>query len=417
VKVVLYKAPSYQHFERLQGSGTATDVIRSESGYARRNLALVSFEGDSIDGLAVLSRGRVVATATHVVRLSSFSEITAVDLDSLISEVPARMRRHVVPGLLSPKTAQAVLDALQRLSPDSGDVLKRLTALIEPQSATSLPRRAQEVLALEKDAIGLALGIAGLDRRPLEAWTPARRVAPFLEGLLEYQVGEDAAISHDSRIFGGWEHLGEGATGVVEFSDGRQRLTVVNVNRRPVERALGLDLVYYHHDYASFVLVQYKLMRDEASPGGGESRLFYRPSADGNLTDELSRMRKIVSTPLSDGVPGTYRLHAGACYIKLCRPTTFAATSTELVKGLYIPLDYWDVLNASRDVVGPRGGIRLGYETVRRYLNNSLFIALVERAWVGSRGVTTSDIINVVRKGADAGRSVTLAVGSRAQAD
>jgi hypothetical protein len=189
----------------------------------------------------------------------------------------------------------------------------------------------------------------------------------------------------------------------------------VNVNRRPVERTLGVDLVYYHHDYGSFVLVQYKMMREETS--GGSTRFFYRPSGDRNLAAELSRMRTIVSSAQTDGVPDEYRLHAGACYMKLCRPTTLDATSTELIKGLYIPLDYWDVLNASGEVVGPRGGVRLGYDTVRRYLNNSLFVRLVERAWIGSRGVTNADLIKVVRAAVDAGRSVTLAAGGRARTE
>jgi hypothetical protein len=221
LKIVLYFAPSYQHFERLQGIGTATDVARSDSGYARRNLALVSYDGDAINGLAVLTRGRIVATATHVVRLSSFIEIAPVDIDELIAEVPVRLRRHVSPGLLSPKAGQAVLEALQRLRPESSDALSRLAALIEPQSGIRLPARVEQVLAFEKDAVGLALEITGLDRQPIESWMPSRQVAPFLEGLVEFQVGEDAAIFHDSRIFEGWERLGEGATGVVEFSDGQ----------------------------------------------------------------------------------------------------------------------------------------------------------------------------------------------------
>jgi hypothetical protein len=86
-----------------------------------------------------------------------------------------------------------------------------------------------------------------------------------------------------------------------------------------------------------------------------------------------------------------------------------------LSKGIYIALDYWDVLAVSPDVRGPRGGIVFGYDTVKRYLTNSLFIPLVQRAWIGSTGVGSAELIRVVRDGADAGRSMMVALGGSVQ--
>jgi hypothetical protein len=82
----------------------------------------------------------------------------------------------------------------------------------------------------------------------------------------------------------------------------------------------------------------------------------------------------------------------------------------EMIPGIYLPVDYWDLLAASDDTRGPRGGRVFSYETVRRTINNTLFAALVGRAFVGSRGVTSEAIAEVVRAGYDAGRSVTAAV-------
>lgn len=84
----------------------------------------------------------------------------------------------------------------------------------------------------------------------------------------------------------------------------------------------------------------------------------------------------------------------------------------EMIPGIYLPLDYWDLLAASDDTRGPRGGRVFSYETVRRTINNTLSAALVGRAFVGSRGVTSEAIAEVVRAGYDAGRSVTAAVQS-----
>ena len=51
-------------------------------------------------------------------------------------------------------------------------------------------------------------------------------------------------------------------------SDGRHQLRIGNVNSTPLERVLGVDLIYRHLDSDTFVLVQYKRMRrnDAGSP-------------------------------------------------------------------------------------------------------------------------------------------------------
>ena len=87
-------------------------------------------------------------------------------------------------------------------------------------------------------------------------------------------------------------------------------------------------------------------------------------------------------------------------------------TSTELIKGLYLPLEYWDLLVASDETRGPRGGTVLSYDTVPRYIYNSLFTALVARAWIGSRGVTTRRLVDLILDRVNARRLVTLAVGT-----
>jgi hypothetical protein len=51
---------------------------------------------------------------------------------------------------------------------------------------------------------------------------------------------------------------------LVEFQQGPRKLTVINVNRSGVEHALGVDLVYYNHEFDSYVLVQYKRMKSRA---------------------------------------------------------------------------------------------------------------------------------------------------------
>lgn len=152
----------------------------------------------------------------------------------------------------------------------------------------------------------------------------------------------------------------------------------------------------------------YKSFRNDES--NGASRLVYRP--DAQLAAELERMHKI-KPGKRDGTLGTYRLHRGCCYLKICKPVVRVDhPADELVTGMYLPLDYYDELVASDDVKGPRDGVALSYATVARYLNNDLFVQLVRGAWIGSRGATTKRLTGIALAGLAADRSVTIAAAS-----
>lgn len=63
-------------------------------------------------------------------------------------------------------------------------------------------------------------------------------------------------------------------------------------------------------------------------------------------------------------------------------------------------------------VNGPRGGVRIGYDNVDRYFNNTSFTDLVRDGWVGSRGVAvaTAQIATLVRRSLDTGHAVLIGV-------
>ena len=69
----------------------------------------------------------------------------------------------------------------------------------------------------------------------------------------------------------------------------------------------------------------------------------------------------------------------------------------------------------SDEVRGPRDGIVLGYDTVRRYVNNDLFVSLVRGGWVGSRGAASTSLTEIVLKSLAVDPSVTGAATSSAR--
>ncbi len=178
-------------------------------------------------------------------------------------------------------------------------------------------------------------------------------------------------------------------------------------NRTKIEQTLGVDLLYYIRDYNAYVLVQYKRLRKASKDWE------FRPSADGSFSAELARMRAIAEPCSDQGDPEDHRLGDNFCFIKLCKPTTrlAAAPSGELSAGMYLPLDYFEKLVATGRLSGPRGGVVLRYDNVGRWMSNSSFISLVERAWVGTRRLTSGQVTEMVKRALDAEHSVILAAG------
>jgi hypothetical protein len=279
--------------------------------------------------------------------------------------------------------------------------------------------RVKENLAEQKDSIGLALDIFKADRAAeLTKWTPPAKeredVPPFLEGLEAANVLEDTIVGHDAQVFGDWYKDQDKSyqIGVATFLKQGQRLSVMNVNRTPVEKALGVDLLYYHHQFQAYIMVQYKRMILKSK----EFR-FQLPKPD-NLEDsynkEIRAMEEFERTypmePSDIKALGDYRLYPGTFYFKLCQALNFDPLSPDLTPGMYIPLDYWQHLIRSQQVLGPQGGISITKDNVGRYLNNTLFVQLAQSGWIGSRIGNKAILSTIICEALKNKRSVTLAV-------
>ncbi len=181
---------------------------------------------------------------------------------------------------------------------------------------------------------------------------------------------------------------------------------MLNVNQSKIEKSLGCDLIYYVHDYDAYVLVQYKRLRK------GGVGWEYRP--DKQLEKELERMRTLTGLSTPSAEPGSHRLGEDFCFLKFCKPEVDDPFSLEMAEGMYLPVSLWDKLVSSEQLLGPLGGTVLTYDNVSRYLTNTNFIALVERAWIGSCNLTSAQITEVIRGALKAGDSVILATSQSA---
>ena len=70
-------------------------------------------------------------------------------------------------------------------------------------------------------------------------------------------------------------------------------------------------------------------------------------------------------------------------FLKFCSRVVFDPDSTEMFKGMYLPLDLWHILNRSGKLKGPKGGNVVTFGNVERTMNNTEFVHLLSKSWVG----------------------------------
>ena len=369
----------------------------------RSAIVLIDFS-DGFEYVGRVERTRPVATRKDGLRCSDLVEIVEpVSFDELEAEMPAWYRSHLRYRTLPEATGRETLKALARLRPG---LALTIEALSQDRATREHASEPFETVAMEKDAVGVAMDVMGFDRSALTRWTADRDDAmPYLVGLREVTLREDPMIVHDAGVFGDWEVVKRSAVGSVRFKSGDRSLTVINVNRSPIEETLGVDLIYYNEHFDAFVLVQYKRMLKRAQAGW-----VYRP--DANHDGEIERMAKIRSVAADPLDALNYRLAPAACFFKLCESVVFDPDASRLLRGMYLPLDYVTACAASAK--GIRGGSAYGYSTVPRHLNNTLFVQLVQDGWVGSAGTASDDLREFVEARVEDGRSMMLATGSGA---
>jgi hypothetical protein len=201
--------------------------------------------------------------------------------------------------------------------------------------------------------------------------------------------------------------------GAVVFTDGNTRLTVIHANKQPLEQVFGADLIYYNDAYRSFVMVQYRVFDDNER--GEQFRL-----PNKQLTEELGRMDAVLDklrtvTPASTGIG--YRFVQNPFFLKFCKRVSFELHSTDLIKGRYLPFDYWKIFEHEGALVGERGGRFVTPVSIERYLAQDVFISFVEHAWLGNFPEQSAILEPIVAEILRTGRPLTVAIKTALAAD
>ena len=255
--------------------------------------------------------------------------------------------------------------------------------------------------AVQEDAVQTALRAFGLS-------TDDQAVSLELAkgqntALARVNIMEDSVVEHDARSFPQYEMIGSSITGRAVFKKGREQLEVFTANRRPLEKVFGVDLIYLNRTRQNIVMVQYKMLEPQAQQDK-DNDWVYRP--DANLESEIKRMGKF-SKQHPPG-PYEYRLNPQVFYLKFVKRNGPLRNA-----GIILPLDHYKQMRDDPSCKGPRGGIRVSFETLAgRYLRQGPFRDLISAGYIGATAKTTALLKELVKAVVNGDRAVVGAIAT-----
>ena len=275
-------------------------------------------------------------------------------------------------------------------------------------AALNSPKTYSNNAALQQDAVNLALKAFGIP--PTE---PADYVETTGNGetalasveLAEngfVKIYEDAVIEDDARHVPGFTFIGSDKTGLARYSNGRDTLEIITANRRDLERAFGIDLIYLNAVKQSVVMVQYKMLEPHGK--GKATDWIYRP--DKQFEREVERMKRFNL----QHAPGQleYRINPQVFYLRFVRRDAQLSNVTAT-----LPIDHFEVLRDSPECKGPRGGFRITHDTLDgRYLRQEAFLDLLRSGYIGAHAQTTAHLETLIRKILNGNRALVAALHS-----
>ena len=304
-----------------------------------------------------------------------------------------------------------LIGAIKKLRPEIADALDDLLSRRTEESNLSGNSPKMIRLAEQRDAIGLTLDIAHLDRssvmRAMDV-SRAEKAASALDLLDSEPLHEQDIIRHDEKIFKNLL-IPEMRSGAFKGSTGRE-VRIHVYDKKPLETVLGIDLLIYQESYKSFLLLQYKTMeRMKSTKGSTWSYL-----VDAQLHKQLKVMntaeKAVKRQSLRTKKMVDWRLNEGFFYFKLCETTRLNARDDSLIRGMTLNATHLQNFMTLPESASDHGGCRVGYENCYRYLTNTQFVELASYGWIGCDQKGYKFITSVIEANQKDGKLAMLAV-------
>lgn len=387
----------------------------------QRELMFLMFHAEqplSIGALVLLERMR--GTGGFATLKMRFAKILTFDEPVPLSQLNIQDGggRVSTPGSMKRLDQNAWVRLLEQIKSARPGDAARLDAIVSAREAQHrLLGHSTRIARLneQRDGLGLALDIGGLDRASIlksinvEDADTANSIVDLMDDAVP--IHERSLVEHDQAMFESL--LGQEPDQSVLFSDGRTRSVRVWVtDQTDLETVLGTDLIVYSTCHENFLLLQYKRMEKN---GDGWS---YAVPPSSHLHEQLGRMMEFqaavqqsaTNTPPAPPSLWSYRLNEDPCYFKFCEQVRPNAGDSSLVPGITMSAVHLDTFLTLPEAKGKQDGIFVGYQNCPRYLNNTEFIQLAQTGWIGGGHHCRTLLEDVLRANKNGGRKAMLAV-------
>ncbi|HLP55061.1 MAG TPA: hypothetical protein VK151_08535 [Fluviicola sp.] len=369
----------------------------------------------------IRKRQRVTASQVRLLVTDILELPEPLPIKVLVNSMQARFRNLVESpfrssgyGTFGEKTGELLFQKMKQLYPDDTEYFDGLLGKLGKPLVSADKVRAEDA-AFEKDALGICLDVfmdSTERQRILKSWEQesGKNIGnSFLTGLRQYRAYEDDIINHDLRTVPGMTMMMANASGIVEFENSRrEKLLVINANRKPLEKAYGIDLIYFHRQHQAFTFVQYKMMDSH-----GDGSAYYNPS-ESSHDKELHRMQslqKFLDQAKKSATLMDYRLSGCPIFFKVCKKLQLHQNDGSIAMGAYIPLDQWNLLLNDDSTLGPKGGRQIGFHTLKRkYIGTSIFVEMIQRGLIGTHTLASEKVAGYIEEAIEKGHSVLYAI-------
>lgn len=316
---------------------------------------------------------RVSINSLSKIYMSSFVDLSSKFKDEKIEKTfKTKLSSELEVINLTSATSKAAINALLE---DKNNHY----ALNKASKILNISKSKDYIDLVQEDAENMALKIFGIDVNKKTRY--------------ESRLYEDNVIQTDLNNLEGFTKVAADYTGRVCYVKNQERLTIYHSNKLPLEKMLGVDLIYINETMGSIVMIQYKMLEKEYE------NWVFRP--DLQMTKEISRMK----LPESSGNCEGYRLNSNPFFFKFIK-----REAEGLGSSFVISLDHYQHYISTENSKGPRGGERIGFETLKRnYLTSSDIINLIRSGYVGTHVQETKAIKIIVDEVAKGNKEVIIA--------
>ena len=357
--------------------------------------------------LGTITKKTAVSTFDSRLTIKKLREITPPSLKNLERKITEKRKKRLLrsrlPGngdfsILSPKLSSYIIGLLSK-EPGNKNALNVVLTLLPKLRRTPSANWAQE------DAIHSAIAAFGIRSNAIPNQVTLKKGTSSGLGLIGTHLYEDNVVHADASRLPGFDAVAPDITGRAVFEKRDERLVIYTANKLPLEKMLGVDLIYINETRGNIVMIQYKML-EEAKGDNSSTDWLFRP--DGQLRDEISRMK----IPTLQKSNSDYRLNPNPFYFKFVKRKVVE----DLHQSFVISLDHLNNILSSPESVGPKGGIRLSYDALDgRYLRETDMVNLIRSGYVGTHRSETQALATIISEVAKGNKALVLAWQSKIQ--